>query len=235
MTIAASGLYKPSLNQGIQWRPYRLGMWIADYLSNRCYLCRCYATNSQQAFQKRLRSTSLSSSIPAATSISPSPHHSLLCQACQQGINWLPASFTIDLSANYINALEIQAATYYDYPIRQAITAFKHAEDMSKLPLLVHVIRQLPIPEGCHAGNSIILPMPTTQKRLQQRGFDPVTIIAYYLSRHWHIPIWTGVSRIDQASTQQGLTRAERLTNIKGAFRVNKVPPVKKILLIDDV
>ncbi len=55
---------------------------------------------------------------------------------------WRPTPFTVDIAAGM--SLPIQAATYYDYPIRQVIRAFKHAEDMTKLPLLVHVMRQLP-------------------------------------------------------------------------------------------
>ena len=106
---------------------------------------------------------------------------------------------------------------------------------MTKLPLLVHVLRQLPRPAGCHSQNSVILPMPTTNSRLVERGFDPVTILSAYLSKHWNIPIWQGVQRIDHTVSQQGLTRAERLTNLNDAFTLTTSPPVKRILLFDDV
>ncbi|MBD7946800.1 ComF family protein [Psychrobacter sp. Sa4CVA2] len=131
--------------------------------------------------------------------------------------------------------LSIQAATYYDYPIRQAIRAFKYHEDMTKLPLLLHVLRQLPRPHGCHQDNSVIVAMPTTEQRLVKRGFDPVSILAAQLSKHWHIPLWQGVERIDDTISQQGLTRAERLTNLENAFALTENPPVKRLLLFDDV
>ncbi|MDE4454483.1 ComF family protein [Psychrobacter sp. DAB_AL62B] len=131
--------------------------------------------------------------------------------------------------------LTIQAATYYDYPIRQAIRAFKHHEDMTKLPLLLYAIRQLPRPHGCHYDNSIIVAMPTTNQRLIKRGFDPVSILTAQLSKHWQIPLWQGVERIDDTVSQQGLTRAERLSNLNNAFALIEQPPVKRLLLFDDV
>lgn len=132
-------------------------------------------------------------------------------------------------------ALTIQAATYYDYPIRQAIRAFKHGEDLTKLAILIHALRQLPRPRGCHKNNSVIVPMPTTDQRLSHRGFDPVTILVAHLSKHWQIPIWRGVLRVDNTVSQQGLSRSERLTNLTQAFLVSEPSPVKKLILFDDV
>ncbi|MBP3946429.1 ComF family protein [Psychrobacter sp. K31L] len=133
------------------------------------------------------------------------------------------------------NTLSIQAATYYDYPIRQAIRAFKHHEDMTKLPLLLHALRQLPRPHGCHHDNSVIVAMPTTNQRLIKRGFDPVSILSAHLSKHWQIPLWHGVQRIDDTISQQGLTRAERLSNLDNAFALIESPPAKRLILFDDV
>lgn len=76
------------------------------------------------------------------------------------GIAWLPKPFNVDIAAGI--ALPIQTATYYEYTLRQAIRAFKHHEDMTKLPLLLHAIRQLPRSHSCHYDNSVIVAMPTT-------------------------------------------------------------------------
>ena len=146
---------------------------------------------------------------------------------------WLPIPFEVDIAAG--TSLSIQAATYYDYPIRQTIRSFKHHEDMTKLPLLIHAVRQLPRPQGCHRDNSVIVAMPTTNQRLVKRGFDPVSILAAQLSKHWHIPLWHGVERIDNTVSQQGLTRVERLGNLDNAFALIETPPVKRLLLFDDV
>lgn len=206
--------------------PYQLGLWLAEYVNIRCQLCGCYRKASYTN-PAGFNHADLSASRFATA------NKSLLCHRCQRSITWLLAPFYVDIAASV--SLPIQAASYYDYPIREAIRAFKHSEDITRLPLLVHMLRQLPRPKGCHAGNSVIIPMPTTDNRLLKRGFDPVTILSIHLAKHWQIPLWHGVARMDDTVSQQGLTRSERLTNLNDAFVLTETPPVKRLLLFDDV
>ena len=217
--------------------PYQSGLWLAEYGDVRCQLCRIYRSTAQSQLPQNH-----SSAIPLNTHsfftklrqhVNNCFDSGLLCSDCHNSITWLPKPFRVDIAAG--SALGIQASTFYDYPIRQAIRAFKHDEDMSKLPLLLHAIRQLPRPHGCHHDNAVIVAMPTTPQRLVKRGFDPVSILAAQLSKHWQIPLWQGVRRIDHTVSQQGLTRAERLSNLNNAFVLTETPPVKRLLLFDDV
>ena len=218
--------------------PYQTGLWLAEYLSIRCQLCRVHRSTSQHSADTP---NSFSDSLPSNHALIANLrhffdkrlNHGLLCSHCHQSISWLPKPFQVDLAAG--NTLSIQAATYYDYPMRQAIRAFKHSEDMTKLPLLLHALRQLPRPHGCHHDNSVIVAMPTTAQRLVKRGFDPVSILSVHLSKHWQIPLWHGVQRIDNTISQQGLTRAERLNNLDHAFALTEKPPFKRLILFDDV
>ncbi len=214
---------------------YQSGLWLAEYINLRCQLCHVYRSTPQALAS--WQSNNLSHTHNSTQAFLSRLHHrfnkGLLCARCHDSIVWRPTPFTVDIAAS--TSLPIQAATYYDYPIRQVIRAFKHHEDMTKLPLLVHVMRQLPRPVGCHSSNSVILPMPTTTGRLVKRGFDPVTILSFYLSKYWQIPLWYGVQRVDDTLSQQGLSRAERLTNLDNAFMLSELPPVKRILLFDDV
>ncbi|MEC5210030.1 putative amidophosphoribosyltransferase [Psychrobacter sp. PL15] len=224
--------------------PYQSGLWLAEYLRVSCQLCRIYRSAPQPYPQ-------LTTENPPHTDILHTlrTNHSfianlrrrfnnrfssgLLCPRCHNSIAWLPEPFHVDLAAG--TALPIQAATYYDYPIRQVIRAFKQHEDMTKLPLLLHILRQLPRPHGCHRDNSVIVAMPTTNQRLIKRGFDPVSILSAQLSKHWQIPLWQGIQRVDDTISQQGLSRAERLSNLNDAFALTENPPVKRFLLFDDV
>lgn len=234
--------------------PYQAGLWLAEYINLRCQLCAVYRSTPQSQLLQNPSSSnaplfSQKSSLAENASSSLSSSHSsfskirkqlysrfssgLLCASCHSSIAWLPKPFEVDITAGM--TLAIQAATYYDYPMRQAIRAFKHHEDMTKLPLLLHVIRQLPRPHGCHHDNSVIVAMPTTDERLIKRGFDPVSILAAHLSKHWDIPLWQGIKRIDNTVSQQGLTRVERLSNLDNAFTLLKPSPVKRLILFDDV
>ena len=217
--------------------PYQSGLWLAEYGDMRCQLCRIYRSTPQSQFLKNHPSASPPNNHSFFTKLRQQVNNrfnsGLLCSDCHNSIAWLPKLFEVDIAAG--TSLSIQAATYYDYPIRQAIRAFKHHEDMTKLPLLLHILRQLPRPHGCHRDNSVIIAMPTTNQRLIKRGFDPVSILAAQLSKHWDIPLWQGVERIDNTVSQQGLTRAERLSNLDNAFALIEKPPVKRLILFDDV
>ena len=229
--------------------PYQTGLWLAEYLDIRCQLCRVYRSSSQSQLLSRQSSLNSGDSPNTNTvfkSSNDNPlsakliqqayrllNRGLLCAHCHHSIVWLPKPFDVDIFAG--TSLSIQVATYYDYPMRQVIRAFKHHEDITKLPILLHAIRQLPRPHGCHHDNSVIVAMPTTNQRLIKRGFDPVSILSAQLSKHWRIPLWHGVMRVDDTLSQQGLTRAERLSNLDNAFVLIKSPPVKRLLLFDDV
>ena len=233
--------------------PYQTGLWLAEYMDIRCQLCRVYRSTSQSQLSRNNSSSNISRSStadPILHSLKTMPNDpsflanlrqqyndrfnsGLLCSHCHDSIAWLPKPFNVDIASGTV--LSIQTATYYEYPLRQAIRAFKHHEDMTKLPLLLHAIRQLPRPHGCHHDNSVIVAMPTTEQRLVKRGFDPVSILSAQLSKHWQIPLWHGVKRIDDTVSQQGLTRAERLSNLDNAFVLIEKPPVKRLLLFDDV
>ena len=229
--------------------PYQTGLWLAEYLYVRCQLCRTYRSIPQSELQQYDSPSHIDRLTKVPATFEPSINNTifanirhqigrrlnrgLLCADCHNSIVWLPTSFEVDIAAG--TSLTIQAATYYDYPMRQAIRSFKHHEDMTKLPLLLHAIRQLPRPHGCHHNNSVIVAMPTTDQRLIKRGFDPVSILSAQLSKHWHIPLWHGVRRIDDTISQQGLTRAERLSNLDNAFSLTENLPVKRLLLFDDV
>ena len=229
--------------------PYQTGLWLAEYMDMRCQLCRIYRSTPQSQLLHHQAQSSLDNITDMPPTRIASKKHSfltnirnqansylssgLLCAHCHNDITWLPRPFEVDIAPSI--SLSIQASTYYEYPIRQAIRAFKHQEDMTKLPLLLHAIRQLPRPHGCHRNNSVIVAMPTTSQRLVKRGFDPVSILSAQLSKHWQIPLWQGVKRIDDTVSQQGLTRAERLSNLDNAFALIERPPTKRLLLFDDV
>lgn len=220
--------------------PYQTGLWLAEYVDIHCQLCRIYRSTPQSQLSSgkpSLNTTGSSSDHSLSSRLYHQFHHhlnkGLLCAYCHHSVAWLPEPFDVDIAVG--SSLTIQAATYYDYPMREAIRAFKHHEDMTKFPLLLHAIRQLPRPHGCHHDNSVIVAMPTTNQRLAKRGFDPVGILSAQLSKHWRIPLWHGVQRIDDTVSQQGLTRAERLSNLDNAFALTKTPPVRRLLLFDDV
>ncbi len=158
-----------------------------------------------------------------------------VCHACHQRIDWQASQFSFHVDCvNQATIISGKSSVYYDYPYQQIIRQFKNYHQLSALLPLVHAIRQLDIPTGCHSQNSVIVAVPTTLNRLKQRGFDPVTFLSQYLSFHWQIPLFRHIER-EERQHQQGLSRAERLENVSKAFYFTQFPPVKNVILFDDV
>lgn len=128
--------------------------------------------------------------------------------------------------------LTIQHATTYTGAMARAISAFKDGENLATLPYLYTAIGELAsvLPE-----HATILPVPTTDSRLHERGFYPVGLLACYLSELSGLPIYHGVVRVLDGEHQRGLGRLERLHNLDDAFEVVNAPSVPTIILFDDV
>lgn len=225
---------------------YQLGMWRVQYLQKLCCLCQTNdAVISAVHINPKIGLSKKLSKLRCLHSAS------LLCEDCHNDTEWLSSVFLLDISRIHTHPIPItepklssetisqtitlHSSTLYQGYVQAAIIAFKYNENLTALPVLVHAIRQLHRPQGHHAKNSVILPMPTTNPRLRHRGFDPVSILAHYLSKHWCIPLWNGVSRVDNAVSQQGLSRNERRHNIQDAFQIEQSPLVRHVIIFDDV
>ncbi|MCB1101900.1 MAG: ComF family protein [Kiritimatiellae bacterium] len=83
-----------------------------------------------------------------------------------------------------------------------------------------------------------IMPVPLHPARQRQRGFNQSELLAQALGRRLGVPVDTHtLIRVRETPSQTHLTASQRLTNVKGAFRVkdSPVPGGGSILLIDDV
>jgi competence protein ComFC len=81
-----------------------------------------------------------------------------------------------------------------------------------------------------------IVPVPPDRGR--KREFGPILEISKILSKRWGIPLSSGnLIKVKQTPPQALLTRAQRITNLDGAFKLKHPEEIKgkKLLLIDDV
>lgn len=138
-------------------------------------------------------------------------------------------------------ALRCFAAVSYEAQIRQWMHRFKYpAPDLLGLDpgparlfasLIVEASRVAPRAE-------MIVPIPLHPARLRARGFNPALLLAKNLATVHHIPLATSVlRRIRDTPTQTELDPAQRITNVRGAFRAaeTQIPLNARIWLVDDV
>jgi competence protein ComFC len=125
---------------------------------------------------------------------------------------------------------------YYENRLRDAIHSFKFSgrKDVGKhlVGLVEKRITAFSYRFDC------IIPLPVTEKRLKERGFNQSFILAEEISRMTGKPVYHSVLiKTKETRDQYTLSRDERKKNIKGAFSLAKDAHLKskKVLLVDDL
>jgi competence protein ComFC len=79
--------------------------------------------------------------------------------------------------------------------------------------------------------------VPLHPARQRERGFNQAAVLAEMLSAHMSIQMRPVLERIRFTTTQTAFDRAERMENLRDAFRLRKNGDVRelRVLLIDDV
>ncbi len=82
-----------------------------------------------------------------------------------------------------------------------------------------------------------LVPVPLHHVRYREREFNQAEELAKLVSRKCGAPVLNALRRTRYTSTQTKLDRAERMENLRGAFRVRHNAAVKErhIVLVDDV
>src|SRR5947209_6596267 len=82
-----------------------------------------------------------------------------------------------------------------------------------------------------------IVPVPLHPARQRERGFNQAGLLAERVGLHLGAPVRPVLQRVRFTTTQTAFDRAERIQNLRHAFRLRKNADVRRlaVLLIDDV
>lgn len=148
-----------------------------------------------------------------------------LCHDCWQQLPWLEQPQLIRQEQ------AVHAILHYRFPVDRMIHHFKYEQQLALRTILSHCLLQSKLPRV-----QAIVPMPISEQRLIERGYNQMQLIAELMAKRLHLPVWQPVLRSAQHS-QKGLSRVERLENIEHQF--HPIPSERKkyrrVLLIDDV
>lgn len=76
-------------------------------------------------------------------------------------------------------------------------------------------------------GGGVLVPIPLTARRFQERGYNQAALIARALSRTWGIPVREELlARCREGGSQTALTPEQRAVNVAGAF--SALPPLRQ-------
>ena len=118
---------------------------------------------------------------------------------------------------------------------RIAIHRLKYEGDLGVALTIAEMMAH--IVESTDWQPELVMPVPLSEKRQTQRGYNQAARLAYPLSLKLRLPLNTsGLVRMHETKSQVSLSFQERQVNVRGAFLADpNVVKDKVILLIDDV
>jgi len=120
----------------------------------------------------------------------------------------------------------------YAPPIDQLIQQFKYNADLSKGRILAEWLYSV-LP---HSKPDLLIPMPLSPARLQERGFNQSAELARLLNQRCQIPVAYDLLKRHNSETQQiQLKRKERLSAMRKVFYTDQKIILRSVGLIDDV
>jgi len=178
----------------------------------------------------------------------------LLCKECQQKIDTVRYSESWKTSCRYCgkpmdhsydacgNCIiqpppfrKHRSYSRYDGVLKDLILAYKYGNIERLKVILADYLIQL-FQEKINEPFDYIIPVPADKGR--KREFHPMSEVSKILSRQLSIPLLNSqLIKIKATPPQAGLSRAQRLKNLDGAFKLKSPSQIKskKILLVDDV
>lgn len=129
------------------------------------------------------------------------------------------------------------AAVDYAFPWADMLADFKFRADPGLARTLSVVLRSTPWVEPALEAADRLIPVPLSDERLRQRGFNQSALLAHHLADA-KTDTQT-LLRLHATETQSSLPRAQRLRNLLGAFAVEPSRAAalrgQHVMLLDDV
>ena len=122
--------------------------------------------------------------------------------------------------------------------VRKLVHEFKYAKQRHlRYPVAEWLHETLSDPRLRERHFDLIVPVPLHPARERERGFNQAAVLAELLAQSVAAPVRPVLERVRYTTTQTAHDRAERMENLRDAFRLRKNRDVRdlRVLLIDDV
>ena len=122
--------------------------------------------------------------------------------------------------------------------VRKIIHEFKYTHQLHlRHPIAEWLVATLDDPRLNGRRFDLVIPVPLHPARKRERGFNQAELLAEILCARAGLKMQTALERVRYTTTQTAFDRAERMENLRDAFRLRKKADVRglRVLLIDDV
>lgn len=124
----------------------------------------------------------------------------------------------------------VRAAYPYDGVARRLVLGLKFEGMREAAELLAETMAGLRA-----GGEELVVPVPTTRRRLRERGYNQAALLAQAVARRRGLPCAQALTREDSRAAQTTLPASGREKNVKGCMRAGECVRGRRILLVDDV
>jgi competence protein ComFC len=156
-----------------------------------------------------------------------------VCRSC--GLPLARPGLCPDCTDHHPSYKVMRSWSVFEGPIRNALHQLKYRRNLALGEVLA---RQLvPFARGLGWPVQVVVPVPLGRKRLRERGYNQVSLVAYPLAElgGWEYAPRV-LKRVRDTRSQVGLSPAERRENVAGAFTcAPQHVRGRSVLLIDDV
>ncbi len=143
-----------------------------------------------------------------------------LCPSCQKH----PPAFE-----------KLRAWAVFQQPLRRALHQMKYRRNLGLGESLA--LQMLPFVQNLDWKIDVFIPVPLSQARFRERGYNQVGLVARPLALLMRWPYETrALRRVRETRSQVGLSARERRLNVQDAFWADaRLVDGKRVLLMDDV
>ena len=181
--------------------------------------------------------------------------HDYLCSDCEAKLSRIAAPFCSKCSEPFDGAITTPFSCancahrklYFDTAVsayrsrgivRQVILNFKYGRQIYLRHLMGHwLIAALDDLRIRDRKFDAIIPVPLHPAKQRERGFNQAALLAGLVAVHLGVRVSPALERVRFTTTQTAFDRAERMQNLRHAFRLRRNADVRRldVLLIDDV
>ncbi len=128
-----------------------------------------------------------------------------------------------------------RSAFEYADAVKNLVRRFKYDGEKYLAEFFVEMLKPVFLKHIGYADAIVFV--PSTKRKIRQRGYNQGEILAKEFSSFCKIPVVKVLEKVKETESQVGLNLKERMKNLKGSFKVTERSQVKgkRILLIDDV
>ncbi len=173
-------------------------------------------------------------------------HEPQLCHHCHRHLPRLDAALT-QHNALYLPPVQrglaqtrfdaLYPMAWYQQPYRHWVQRWKFQQGLAEGELLCQLIGEK---AAALRDTDGIVPdavgfVPMSAARLRQRGFNQALLLAQSVARQWHRPCLALFDSPALVPHQTGLSRRDRLANLRGKIQLNSGTLPAHLALVDDV